>query len=468
MQGYGGALGQAPPVWPPRLHQPKEEEHSLARLAGLPTTAWPTTVEKPRTDSLLDSALAIDRAKKAHFNGILASLEDLGEDALYAGIVEAEKALANRSRSFEDADTTLRNEIGKLSMEINTMQMQVTQLRAEEASNRDDPERITPEFELESLKRRLAATRRGVQATSFFAEKMQRQQAELHAAQAEREALQTATQQRKAEWQNAIQELNATANCIETLKSKHEALVKDTKARTSGKKSKNLAVLELNENEKEFRKLMEEQQALLQEVQQSRNAQQLKKLLDEEKRDGGHDSTQLIEEIAELEESTDIIEQRSQEAVEALRTKLELIGGKEMELQRTKAQADEWLKSIWSTICQQKREQLLLHQRIKEEDLWTAHLQKRTDALVQELTNLEDDVKGAYDEWGEPMPEEEQIEQDMWQDLQVLRDRRRGAQHRLAWFLSQKKPLAKALANCRDEQRELQVELEPIRGLLNA
>eukprot|EP00929_Paragymnodinium_shiwhaense_P113443 TRINITY_DN81739_c0_g1_i1.p1 TRINITY_DN81739_c0_g1~~TRINITY_DN81739_c0_g1_i1.p1 ORF type:complete len:500 (-),score=169.70 TRINITY_DN81739_c0_g1_i1:64-1488(-) len=474
MQSHIG-LGPQASAFARHVQHP-EEEHSLARLAGLPTTAWPTRAAKTVNFDLQpqqEHAVAMDRAKKAHFESLLASLADLDEDALYAGIVEAEKVISSRSRSYEEADSTLRAEIGKLSMEVGTMEMQIVQLKAEDQSRRNDEgQRLTPEFELESVKRRLAAVRRGVKATHFCAEQELRKQARLQSARHEREKLESETLQWQQAWQGAIQELNERATAVESLKARHEALSRDTAARGKAKTTKNYAAIELDENEKELRQLMDQQQTLVQNLQDSRNALQLKKLIDEEKRetvDGAKDPTSaLIEEIALLEEASDIVEQRSQRAVEEIRLSLELAGSKEMELQRTKAQADEWLKSIWSTICQQKREQLLLHQRIKEEDLWTSHLQKRTDALVQELTTLEDDVRGAFDEWGEPMPDEEKIEQEMWEDLQVLRDRRRGAQHRLAWYLSQRKPLQKALASCKAQGRELQVQLEPIRGLLNA
>merc|ERR1711879_834089 len=146
---------------------------------------------------------------------------------------------------------------------------------------------------------------------------------------------------------------------------------------------------------------MDRQAKLLKELNESRNAQELKKLLEEERREFKSKratSTVVLEEIAELEESTDIIERRCQRCVDELKDSLLRSAGRETDLHRQKAQMDEWLQSMWSTICQQKREQLLLHQRMQEEDLWSSQLQKRTDQLVEELTKLEEDVQDIYDE----------------------------------------------------------------------
>merc|ERR550537_744111 len=130
--------------------------------------------------------------------------------------------------------------------------------------------------------------------------------------------------------------------------------------------------------------------------------------------------------------------------IEELRVVLERSATQARELEHSKRQADEWVKAMWSTICQQKREQLMLHQRMKEEDLWTAHLQERTDALVDELRTLEEKVR-EYEGPVGATEKEKQMEEEKFRQLQKIREKRRGAQHRLALNLARRKPLLERL-----------------------
>merc|ERR1711912_134501 len=103
---------------------------------------------------------------------------------------------------------------------------------------------------------------------------------------------------------------------------------------------------------------------------------------------------------------------------------------------------------MWSTICQQKREQLLLHQRMKEEDRM----------LEEKVRDYEGPV-GATEK-------EKQLEEEMLRKLQKLREKRRGAQHILAINLARRKPLKEALEDAEEDQRSLEEKLKPLRRIM--
>merc|ERR1719353_251833 len=173
----------------------------------------------------------------------------------------------------------------------------------------------------------------------------------------------------------------------------------------------------------------------------------------------------LIQQIAELEESGDQIERHSQALIEELRIVLERGASQIREFEHSKRQADEWVKAMWSTVCQQKREQLLMHQRMKEEDLWTDHLQQRTDALVEELRFLEERVREFEGPIG-ATEKEKQIEEEMMRDLQKIREKRRGAQHVLAINLARRKPLMEAVEDAEHDQEVRERKLLPLQHIL--
>jgi len=269
----------------------------------------------------------------------------------------------------------------------------------------------------------------------------------------------------RSRWEEAVDEVNKIAQRVEALEQERVRIQAEADDRERGNQA---AFVDIRKVNLEVKSMVSEQRALQRELRRAEDAQELQRLLDNERAATSSKrltTTVLMQHIAELEESGDQIERHSQALVEELRILLERGASQIRELEHSKRQADEWVKAMWSTICQQKREQLLLHQRMKEEDLWTAHLQERTDALVEELRALEEKVR-EYEGPVGATEKERQVEDDMFQRLQKIRERRRGAQHLLAINLARRRPLMEALEDAEEDEQGLLERFKPIREMM--
>merc|ERR1711865_383288 len=96
-------------------------------------------------------------------------------------------------------------------------------------------------------------------------------------------------------------------------------------------------------------------------------------------------NTLLVEEIAEMERSADDAERRNQALIQELRITLERGTVQDRELQHAQLELGTQMRGFWGESSLQQQQHASLHQSLKENDLWTNHLQQRADALVKEL-----------------------------------------------------------------------------------
>mmetsp|Transcript_44793 Transcript_44793/g.84209 ORF Transcript_44793/g.84209 Transcript_44793/m.84209 type:complete len:459 (+) Transcript_44793:179-1555(+) len=398
---------------------------------------------------------------------MLETVQDLDEEQLYAEIERGEEALRNQLQSRRDAEATLRAEVERLAVDVAILQKSTSSLwhEAENIGEVEDKVAHRRQEEASATKRQVVITKRNTDFARKIYNNAKRHQEQTEALMVEIKFLEEKGAERRDVWEVAVQAAHRIARRVQELEKEKARLDWEMSERV---RDPNMTGLDIENMNAEAQAMRSEQQALMKELRRAEDAQELKKLLDSERAANSKKrltTAVLIEEIAELEESADHIERRSQAMIEELRIALERGASQAMELQHQKQQAEEWVRAMWSTICQQKREQLMLHQRMKEEDNWTEHLQQRTDALVEELRVLEEDVRGYEGPVG-ATERERQLEEDMFKRLQKSREKRRHAQHQLALHLSRRKPLLEALRDAQEDQRVLNAKLEPVRGLM--
>lgn len=356
---------------------------------------------------------------------MLESVQDLDEEQLYAEIERGEEALRNQLQSRKDAEATLRAEVERLAVDVAVLQKSTSSIWHEAENIHEVEDRVAERRheEANATKRQVVITKRNTEFARRIFNNAKKHQQQTEAFQAEINVLEERSASQRDAWEAAVQGVHRVARRVEELEKEKARMDWEMDERDRDHTKSAADIQKLNQ---EVNAMKSEQQALMKELRRAEDAQELKKLLDSERAANSKKrltTAVLIEEIAELEESADHIERRSQAMIEELRIGLERGASQAMELQHQKQQAEEWSRALWSTICQQKREQLLLHQRMKEEDLWTEHLQQRTDALVEELRVLEEDVRG-YDGPVGATEREKQLEEDMFKRLQKIRDRK--------------------------------------------
>eukprot|EP00928_Gymnodinium_smaydae_P028403 TRINITY_DN21670_c0_g1_i1.p1 TRINITY_DN21670_c0_g1~~TRINITY_DN21670_c0_g1_i1.p1 ORF type:complete len:408 (-),score=124.07 TRINITY_DN21670_c0_g1_i1:50-1273(-) len=390
----------------------------------------------------------------------LEALQDLSEDKLYHEILRAEESTKELQRARGSAERALQQELGKLSAEVSVLRdrVRVAQLEQNASGATSSKETLT------ESRRRIAALSRGTQASRFYTQRLEEQVATLRVALKERDKIQQITANSKKTWQASINLLDEFAHKVDEAETVHKLLVSETKMQRGKLK------LVANTTTQEYKSLLTKQEKLEVALRETKNAMELKMLLDEERvNDERKFSAELIvNDIAEVQEMTDALEARCQQEIEKLRDKLVAGAEEEYALKQTKAQLDESARSMWSTVCEQRRRHLVIHQRTEEEDIVTAQLEHRTDVLIEELKVLEENVKTLFDAWGQPNATEAQQEQDMMDDLAVMRAKRRAVQHQLAFQLSRRKPLQEALDSCNAKIMALENQLKPVRGLLDS
>lgn len=400
---------------------------------------------------------------------MLDMVQDLSEEQLYAEIERAEEALRNHLRSRREAEDTLRAEVERLTVDVSALQQNTGAYvqEAESIHEAQDKVAIRRHEEANAAQRQIQLCKRNTgYAKKILDEATRHADAIEHFNQEKRHHEELSSAQRER-WEAAVEEVNKIAQRVEALEKERARIQVEVDEREC---SDQAAFVDVRKVNLEVKSMVSEQRALQRELRRAEDAQELQKLMDNERAANSKKrlaTSVLIQQIAELEESGDQIERHSQALIEELRIVLERGATQIRELEHSKRQADEWVKAMWSTICQQKREQLLLHQRMKEEDLWTAHLQERTDALVEELRLLEEKVRDYEGPVG-ATEKEKQLEEEMLRKLTKLRERRRGAQHILAINLARRKPLQEALEDAQEDQRSLEEKLKPLRHIMGA
>lgn len=398
---------------------------------------------------------------------MLETVQHLDEEGLYAEIERAEEALRNHITSRKEAEDALRAEVERLAVDVAMMQKSAGKYwqEAESVQEVQDKESVRRHEGYNAAKRQVQVTKRNTEFARTVLAEAERHADRIGHYYEENRMLEERSEVLRDQWEVAVQEVNKTAKRVEDLdKEKTRLAGHHYEADNADEADKQLA----KKFNAQVKAMVTEQQELQRELRKAEDAQELQRLMENERASSSKkrlSTSVLIEQIAELEESGDHIERRSQAQIEAMRINLERGGTQVLELEHSKRQADEWVKAMWSTICQQKRDQLLLHQRMKEEDLWTAHLQERTDALVEELRALEEKVR-EYEGPVGATEKERQVEDDMFQRLQKIRERRRGAQHLLAINLARRRPLMEALEDAEEDEQGLLERFKPIREMM--
>jgi len=436
---------------------------SLNRLNGKPAPDLAADVGKIANQLLDVQRLVEDKTLER----MLDIVQDLDEDKLYAEIERAEEALRTHLRSRREAEDTLRAEVERLTVDVNALHQNTAAYSVEASSIHEaqDKVAIARHEEANAAKRQILLCKRNTDYAKKVLVEAQRHAAGMEKCTTETQYLEQLSLVQRARWEAAVEEVNKIAQRVGALEKELAKMQFELDARDASDKAQFMDLRTVN---LEVKSMVSEQRALQRELRRAEDAHELQKLMENERAASSKKrltTSILIQQIAELEESGDQIERHSQAMIEELRIGLERGGTQIRELEHSKRQADEWVKAMWSTICQQKREQLLLHQRMKEEDHWTAHLQERTDALVEELRALEDQVRDYEGPVGATEKEKE-LEEDMFRRLQKIREKRRGAQHVLAINLARRKPMQEALDDAEEDERVLQEKLKPLRRLM--
>jgi len=244
------------------------------------------------------------------------------------------------------------------------------------------------EFQLGLVKRQLQSIKRGTTAASGLAQRCRDCQRKAELFDLEREALQKEGAMKKKAWQEAEQEALHLADQLSSLEQQQ---AKFALARSSIREKEAASKAAAGETAQ----LLSERTELQQRLRKTREMLELQQLLTDERmllEKRKMSSGEMLREIADLEEQADDVERNGQRVVADMRGTLEKLAQRIESLKKAKDQAEDWLGAVWAALNQQRREQLLLHRRVKEEDNWATRLQERTDALVDELGILERQV----------------------------------------------------------------------------
>eukprot|EP00439_Symbiodinium_sp_Y106_P071892 s2062_g13.t1 len=130
-----------------------------------------------------------------------------------------------------------------------------------------------------------------------------------------------------------------------------------------------------------------------------------------------------------------------------------------LRLRRAKDQAEDWLGAVWAALNQQRREQLLLYQRVKEEDDWAGRLQDRTESLVVELQVLEKETHAQ-----QRIPETP--DKETFRSLALLQQSRKHARQALSRQLARSRQVQGSLKEAETQQISLLEDLRPVRPML--
>ncbi|OLP88109.1 hypothetical protein AK812_SmicGene30586 [Symbiodinium microadriaticum] len=205
--------------------------------------------------------------------------------------------------------------------------------------------------------------------------------------------------------------------------------------------------------------LLTERSELRESLQKQKEMAELQQLLADERmllEKRRMSAADMLREIADLEEQADDLERNSQRVLGEMRNSLERLAMQVEELRRAKDQAEDWLGAVWAALNQQRREQLLLHQRVKEEDDWAGRLQDRTESLVVELQVLEKETQAQ-----QRIPQT--AEKETFRSLALLQQSRKDARQALSRQLARGRQVQGSLKEAETQQISLLEDLRPVR-----
>jgi len=369
------------------------------------------------------------------------------EERLYTAIERVEDGLLDRRAQRAEVQHKLRSEVERLQSDVTRLQGRAIDARGsvEAAQAAQDRDLWHRREEAEMTRKQVASIQRNVQDALDAAARAQRFQEAAEKMSAEKIALTRTGSACRSEWESAVTSLNKLAMHVEALEAEKLMLEQEVAAKSAREQ-------EHVEFTAELRKWTNEERHLQQELQQMREARELQELLEEERGNSKIKTSTLVQEMAEMENSTDVVERRYQRRIEQLRSQLEQAALDDLTLQQSKQIAEERLRGMWAAMLRQKQEQLRLQDRSREEEAWTAHLQTRADALVEELRLLEAETNEGVSGL---VPGEMELEEEMWRQLTFIRQQRRALQQSLALLSMRSAPLKEALAAAEAERRML-------------
>lgn len=387
----------------------------------------------------------------------LQEVRGLTEEELYDELSGWEED-PGKLRRRRQTEGQLRQEVDKLCEEVETLQHRCSaaQSRALEAQASQVEAMRRSEFQLGLVKRQLQSLKRGTSAASGLAQHCRDCQRKAELFDLEREALQKESAMKKKAWQEAEQEAAHLAEQLASLEQqKAKSLLAGSSLRQQAASSQAA--------DGEAGQLLAERTQLQQQLRKTREMVELSQLLTDERmllEKRKMSSGEILREIAELEEQADDVERNGQRVVGEMRRNLERLAQRSEDLRKAKDQAEDWLGAVWAALNQQRREQLLLHRRVKEEDQWASRLQERTEALVDELAVLERQAQ--------PQSTPSQGQEETWCTLALLQQRRKTLKKDLSSHLAMSRHVHGKLKDAEGEQKLLLEQLRPLQPMLRS
>mmetsp|Transcript_10484 Transcript_10484/g.29915 ORF Transcript_10484/g.29915 Transcript_10484/m.29915 type:complete len:508 (+) Transcript_10484:97-1620(+) len=372
-------------------------------------------------------------------------LRHLSVADLVAEIAIEEENVKAQQKARVEMEAALRGEVDRLQGEIRLLRREaaVAKQEAERAIAAADTVKHHNQAELKALCRKLDATQRGTQVTRRMAQQTLSFREKAEKAREEFAEHLKAASEKRSLYEGASETLQLLAMRVECMEQEKAELSEE--------------VSEDPTFSQEAKALMTAKANLVKEMNGIRDMMDLKYLLDLERANAEGrrvGNSKLVEEVAELEREGEDLDRTNQQAVASLRCLLERGAAREKELGHSKTKAAEWLKAVWTAMCKQRKDELALFEKVKQDDLMTEHLQQRIDGLIAELRQLETDAR-AFGTGPDPLPAERELEDSLQRSLAGARQLRRGAHHSLAVHLARHRPLVEALAAAEEEQRHL-------------
>lgn len=385
----------------------------------------------------------------------LQEVRGLTEEELYNELSGWEED-PEKLRRRQQTEGQLRQEVEKLGEEVETLQHRCSaaQSRALEAQASQVEAQRRSEFQLGLVKRQLQSLKRGTSAASGLAQRCRDCQRKAELFDLEREALQKEAAMKKKAWQEAEQE---AAHLADQLASLEQQKAKSVLARSSIRQQ----AASSQAADGEAAQLLAERTQLQQQLRKTREMVELSQLLTDEQmllEKRKMTSGEMLREIAALEEQADDVERNGQRVVAEMRSSLERLAQRSEDLRKAKDQAEDWLGAVWAALNQQRREQLLLHRRVKEEDQWASRLQERTEALVDELAVLERQAQ--------PQNSPNQGQEETLRTLALLQQRRKTLKKDLSSHLAMSRHVHGKLKDAEGEHKLLLEQLRPLQPML--
>lgn len=387
----------------------------------------------------------------------LCEIRHLSLADLVAEVALEEENLRSQANARHEMEALLRAELERLQSEIRWLRREgaAAKREAERAAAAAETVKHHNNAELKALCRKLDATQRGTMVTRRMASQTVKFQEAAAKAREELCKHLGVLPQRRNEYESASQTLEFMAMRVKSLEQEKADInaADDDEDSMLGQEAKALLTAKTG---------------LIKEMNGIRDVMDLKYLLDMERANAEGrriGNARLVEEVAEMEREAEILDRTNQQAVLSLRNLLERGAAREKELEHGKTKAAQWLKCVWEAMCKQRKDELALLEKAKQDDVWTEHLQQRVDNLIVELRQLEADAL-AFGTGPNPLPAEEELEERHQRSMVSARQLRRGAQHALATHVTKHEPLVQALAAAEEEERHLSRQLRSVRDLL--